>query len=137
MPKPSPVPTELDKPFYDACTKGQLVVQNCKLCNRLQHPPEPVCWKCGLAGFLEWKRMSGRGKIYSYAVVYDGPVELLKVDMPYNLAVISLEEDPTINMLSHLPGTPVDEVPIGASVEVIFEATSVTGQKVPEWKVVH
>ena len=36
---------------------------------------------------------------------------------------------------THLPGTPVDEVPIGAAVEVIFETTPATGQKVPEWRV--
>jgi hypothetical protein len=29
----------------------------------------------------------------------------------------------------------VDEVPVGASVEVVFEATT-NGQKVPEWRVV-
>jgi hypothetical protein len=39
-------------------------------------------------------------------------------------------------MLSHLPGVPVDQVPIGAAVEVIFETTPATGQKVPEWRVV-
>jgi hypothetical protein len=38
-------------------------------------------------------------------------------------------------MYSHLPGTPVDTVPVGARVEVIFEATA-NGQKVPEWRVV-
>jgi len=30
----------------------------------------------------------------------------------------------------------VDQVPIGAAVEVIFETTPATGQKVPEWRVV-
>jgi hypothetical protein len=39
-------------------------------------------------------------------------------------------------MLSHLPGTKVDEVPVGASVQVEFEITPATGQKVPEWRVV-
>jgi hypothetical protein len=38
--------------------------------------------------------------------------------------------------VSHLPGTPPDAVPIGAAVEVVFEVTPATGQKVPEWQVV-
>ena len=46
-----------------------------------------------------------------------------------------LDEDPGIQMYSHLPGTPVDDVPVGADVEVVFEDTA-NGQKVPEWKVV-
>jgi hypothetical protein len=46
-----------------------------------------------------------------------------------------LDEDPDIQMYSHLPGTPVDAVPVGGRVEVIFEATA-NGQKVPEWRVI-
>ena len=49
---------------------------------------------------------------------------------------IALDEDSEAIMLSHLPGTPVDQVPIGAAVEVIFETTPATGQRVPEWRVV-
>jgi len=69
--------------------------------------------------------------------MYDCPVTLLAQDQPFNIAVISLEEDPEINMLSHLPGTPVGEVPFGAKVQVEFETTRATGQKVPEWRVVN
>ena len=68
--------------------------------------------------------------------MFDCPVIELAVDQPFNIAVVQLEEDPGINMLSHLPGTPVDEIPVGAKVQVEFETTSETGQKVPEWRVV-
>ena len=136
MPKQSPIPDQSDKPFWDACNEGRLVIQNCKACNMLQHPPQPTCAECGSGANLEWKQVSGRGKISTYGVVYDSPVKLLQADQPYNVAVIQLEEDPEITLLSHLPGTPVDDVPIGASVRVIFEATQATGQKVPEWQVV-
>jgi len=136
MPKQSPIPAPLDKPFYDACNEGRLVVQHCKTDDWLQHPPREVCSKCGSAANLEWKQLSGRGTIYTYGVVYDSPIALLQADQPYNVAVIALEEDPGLTMLSHLPGTPVDQVPIGAKVEVLFQATPATGQKVPEWRVV-
>tara|TARA_B100001146_G_scaffold192031_1_gene177778 strand:+ start:220 stop:465 length:246 start_codon:yes stop_codon:yes gene_type:complete len=79
--------------------------------------------------------MSGRGTIYNYGVVHDCPVRLLQEEQPFNLAVITLEEDPGIQMYSHLSDCPVDEVPVGAPVEVIFEITPGNGQKVPEWKV--
>jgi len=69
-------------------------------------------------------------------VVHDTPVTVLQEDQPFNVAVVKLEDDPGITLLSHLPGTPVDEVPIGASVQVEFETTSATGQKVPEFRVV-
>ena len=116
MPKQGVVPDELTKPFWDAANEGRLVVQNCRACNRLQHPPLPECDQCGSKDNLDWQDMSGRGKIYNYGVVYDCPVRLLQEEQPFNLAVIMLDEDPGIQMYSHLPGTPVDDVPVGASV---------------------
>ena len=135
MVKQGVVPDDLTKPFWDAANAGRLDIQNCSACNRLYNPPVAVCTQCKSADNQEWKQMSGKGKIYNYGVVYDCPVRLLQQDQPFNLAVITLDEDPGIQMYSHLPGTPVDEVPVGAAVEVIFEETA-NGQKVPEWRVV-
>ena len=135
MVKQGVVPDELTKPHFDAANEGRLEIQNCSACNRLQNPPQPTCTQCNSPDNLEWKVMSGKGKIYNYGVVYDCPVRLLQQDQPFNLAVITLDDDPGIQMYSHLPGTPVDDVPVGAAVEVIFEATA-NGQKVPEWRVV-
>ena len=125
---------ELTKGFWDAANEERLVMQNCSACNRLQNPPTPTCSQCGSGDNLEWKQMSGKGKIYNYGVVYDCPVRLLQDEQPFNLVVITLDDDPGIQMYSHLPGTPVDDVPVGASVEVLFETTA-NGQKVPEWRV--
>ena len=80
--------------------------------------------------------LSGRGEVHSYGVMYDNSVALLQPDQPFNCAIIQLEEDPGVMMFSNLPGTPLDEVPIGAAVRVIFETTEATGQKVPEWELV-
>jgi uncharacterized OB-fold protein len=135
MAKPGVIPDDLTSPFWAAANEDRLVVQNCRACNRLQHPPAPGCRECGSDANLEWKQMSGRGRIYNFAVVYDSPVRLLQEDQPFNVAVITLEEDPGIQMYSHLPGTAAGEVPVGASVEVIFETTA-NGQKAPEWRVV-
>ena len=38
MPKQSPIPDALDKPFYDACNEERLVVQYCTNCLRYQFP---------------------------------------------------------------------------------------------------
>jgi hypothetical protein len=126
---------DLTRPFWEAANDERLVIQNCTACDRLQHPPGPRCQQCGSDSALEWKEMSGRGRIYNYGVVHDCPIRLLQEDQPFNVAVIMLDDDPGIQMYSHLPGTPVDAVPVGADVEVVFEATA-NGQKVPEWRVV-
>lgn len=135
MTKQGVVPDAFSQPFWDAANEERLVIQNCTACGRLQHPPAPACGACGSGDDLEWRQMSGRGTIYNYGVVHDGPVRLLQEDQPFNVAVIMLDDDPGIQMYSHLPGTPVDDVPVGAAVEVVFEVTA-NGQRVPEWRVV-
>ncbi len=133
--KPSPVPDEVSKPFWDACNEGRLVVQYCAECDWLQHPPQKACAKCGPDASMEFRQMSGRGKIHGYCISHDSRVMMLQEIQPFNLAVIELEDAPEIKMLSHLPGTPTDEIPVGSAVEVVFEPTY-NGQKIAEWSVV-
>ena len=135
MPKQAPVPDEVSKPFWDACNERRLIVQNCTVCNRMQYPPEQTCSECGSKDNLEWSEVSGRGKIGGYCTMYDSRIRLLQADQPFNIAVIELEEDPDIKMLSHLPGVPVDQVPMGASVQVEFQEVG-PGQLIHEWRVV-
>ncbi len=135
MPKPIPVPDQLSKPFWDAVNERRLIIQNCSACKRRQYPPEPTCVACGSAANLEWIPTSGRGTIHGYTVMHDSRVRRLQPDMPFNIAVIELEEDPEIKFFSNLPGTPVDQVPVGAKVEVTFVEAS-PEQLVHEWQVV-
>jgi uncharacterized protein len=135
VPKQSPVPDTVDKPFWDGCNENRIVLQYCGDCDRFQHPPAPACDICGAASQLRWREVAGRGTIYSYGVVYDTPVASLQADQPFNVAVIDLDEAPGVNMLAHLPGRAVDDVPIGAAVRAIFEVTPATGQQVIEWQV--
>jgi hypothetical protein len=136
MPKQSPVPDELDQPFYDALNEDRLLIQYCKTDDRFQYPPASACGQCGKAENLEWRQVEGNGHIYSYGVIYDSPIASLQADQPYNCAVISLDEAPGVNFMSHLPGTPPDEVPMDAPVKLVFQVTPGNGQKVPEWEVV-
>lgn len=135
MPKPIPVPEEWNKPFWDACNEQRLVVQNCTICNLLQYPPAPRCKQCGSADHLGWREVEGKGHIDVAIVIRDSRIKGFKEMQPINFAVITLDEDPGLNFLSNLPGTPVGQVPISAPVEVVFEQTG-SGQLVHEWRVV-
>jgi uncharacterized OB-fold protein len=68
--------------------------------------------------------------------MYDTSIASLQPDQQFNLAVIQLGEDKNALFLSHLPGSSVGEVTMGIPVQVEFEVTPATGQKVPEWRVV-
>ena len=134
MPKLIPVPDDVSKPFWDAVNERKLMVQSCADCPTLQYPPRATCQDCGSEN-LGWKETSGRGRISTYVVMMDIHLARRVEDQPFNLAFIELEEDPSINFYSNLPGVPVRQVPIGAAVEVIFEEVA-PGQLIHEWKLV-
>lgn len=136
MPKAIPVLDELSKPFWDAVNEKRLALQNCTVCNKLQYPPRKTCAKCGSAEKLEWKEVKGRGHISTYIVIENGRLARRIPDQPYNLALITLDEDPGINFYSNLPGVPVDKVPVGDAVEVMFEEVA-PGQLIHEWRVIN
>jgi uncharacterized OB-fold protein len=135
MPRPIPVPDDLSKPFWDACNERRLIVQNCRACNRKQFPPERTCTACGSADSLEWIETSGRGTVHGYVVMHDSRLVAWHPEQPHNIAGIALAEDPEVKFLSTLPGVPVDDVPVGANVEVQFIEVS-PDQLIPEWRIV-
>ena len=135
MPKVIPVPDELSQPFWDAVNDRRLVIQNCTGCDKLQYPPQPSCQVCGSAVGLEWKEVEGKGRVATYIVIEDGRLNRRMPDQPYNLALVTLDADPSVNFYSNLPGVPPYEVPVGASVEVMFEEVA-PGQLIHEWSVV-
>jgi uncharacterized OB-fold protein len=94
-----------------------------------------TCATCGSAEKLAWKKVNGRGHIATSIVSEDRRLDRRRVDQPYNLAVITLDEDPGISFYSNLPGIPVDEVPVGAAVEAICKEVA-PGQLIHEWQVV-
>ena len=134
VPKLIPVPDALSKPFWDAVNERRLTVQQCTACNALQFPPRPRCRDCG-SDQMKWKDTDGKGHILGFLTVEDGRIARMHPDQPYNIAVITLDEDPRINFYSNLPGTPPRRVTVGAAVEVTFEECP-DGSLIHEWRVV-
>ena len=135
MPKVIPAPDELSKPFWDAVNEKRFILQNCTACSRLQYPPRQSCMACGSGDKLEWKEVAGKGHIATSIVIEDGRLNRRMPDQPYNLAMITLDEDTSINFYSNLPGVPPYEAPVGAAVEVIYEEVA-PDQLIHEWQVV-
>ena len=134
MPKLIPVADELSKPFWDAVNAKKLVLQHCGACNKLQYPPQKSCQVCNSDAKITWKEVNGKGHIATYIVIEDGRLNRRMPDQPYNLALVTLDEDPSVNFYSNLPGTPPYKVPVGAPVEVTFEGVA-PDQLIHEWRV--
>ncbi len=136
MPKTIPQPDEVSKPFWDFVDQQKLTLQYCTACSRYQYPVRAQCYDCGKADNLTWKEVQGKGHILETMVVHDTRVVRRKIDVPFNVALVSLDEAPYINFLSNLPGTTAHEAPQGAPVELIFEPLEgAPGRFIHEWRV--
>lgn len=118
--KPLPTLTGENRPFWDACRSGSLQLQRCG-CGHFRYPISIVCPRC-LAAQFEWTPVSGRGTVFSYIVFHQAYHPAFKPDLPYNVALVQLEEGP--RMYSNVVGTPNDQVRIGDAVEVVFDAVT-------------
>jgi uncharacterized OB-fold protein len=106
--------------FWDAFQAGRLVAQFCTECDRFQHYPKPVCGQCW-GSSLEWRDLSGTGKIYTFAIVHRGPSKEFS-DTPYAVGMVDLDEG--IRMMARIVAPDLTALRIGDVVRVAPEKRS-------------
>lgn len=116
--RPAPILTEDNHWFWDAAREGKIVAQRCSGCQRLRHPPRPMCPWCHSLQF-EITDLSGRGSVYSYSILHHPQNPAF--EYPVIAVLIELEEG--VRILSNLVGLEPDGVRIGMTVAVDFRPT--------------
>lgn len=116
--KPLPAIDNWNRRFWEATREHRLVAQACQECATVFFPPGPVCPHC-LSSALEWRNLSGRGTVESWVVFHQLYYKGFKGDLPYNVAMIRLEEG--VRMLSNVIDTPNESLHLDMAVEVVFE----------------
>lgn len=119
--RPLPQPTDLTRPYWQAAARGELHMQHCQACNRWQFYPRPFCVHCE-SDDLQWRAVSGLGRIYTYTVNHRAPNPFMKQRLPYVVALVELDEGP--RLMANIQGDGALETSIGRRVKVIFEAVS-------------
>jgi uncharacterized OB-fold protein len=120
LPAPRPAPDGLDKPYWEAARRHELVAQRCRRCRSWQWGPEWICHAC--LGFeLEFERVPGRGRIYAWERAWHPVHPALREALPYVALVVELPGAGGIRMLGNLSGDPRAPVEIGSAVEPVFE----------------
>jgi uncharacterized OB-fold protein len=119
--KPIPVPNEDSRKFWDACRENKLLLQQCKACGHVRFYPRILCTECGSTE-TTWIELSGRGNVYSHTTIHRAPSAAFKADVPYVLALVSLEEGG--RMMTNIVGCKPEQVAIDMPVKVIFEKYS-------------
>ena len=106
--------------FIAAAKEGRFMLRWCDDCGRTHWYPRAVCPHCA-SSRTTWKPASGRGTVYAFST-------MLRVDPPYTLAYVTLDEGPT--MMTNLVGAAPDAWRIGMQVRVQFQPSD-DGTPVP------
>ena len=119
--KPLPEPNETTRPFWEGTRARELRLQRCRDCHKYIFYPRIACPFC-LSEHLDWVTASGKGKVYSYTVVRRAMHPAFAGEVPYAVVVVELEEG--VRMVSGLRGLPPEELELDLPVEVELEPVS-------------
>ena len=119
---PLPVATPETRPFWEAARRHELSLQRCRACSTYVFYPRAACPRC-LSADLEWRRVSGRGRLHTFTVVHRG-ARNFPLPTPYVIAIVELDEGP--RLMTNLVGVEPDpaKIAFGMPVEVVFEDVS-------------
>lgn len=110
-------PREEALEYWEGLKEKKLKLQRCESCGKYVYYPREFCPHD--QGKLVYEEVSGKGKILSYTVVEKATHPYFISKTPYVLAMIQLEEGPT--MLSQIVDAMPEEVTFDMQVEVTFE----------------
>lgn len=108
------------RPFWDGCRAGELRIPRCGDCGRWVWYPAATCPDCGGAR-LEWTRVSGRGRVFTWVRVHRTLLPGYAARVPYVTALVELEEDARVRLATFLRDVPRGGPRIGMPVAVAFE----------------
>jgi uncharacterized protein len=115
--RPLPLIDDHNRAFWTGGASGELRIFRCSACKYFVHPPAPVCPRC-LGRVVTPEHVSGRGEVYSFTV--NRQPWLPALPPPYVIALVELEEQAELRVVSNIVDCEVDDVHIGLAVEVTF-----------------
>ena len=118
---PNPSPESL--PYWEGARRGELMIPFCADCDAHFFYPRPFCPRC-FKWEIEWRRSSGRGVLYTFAIHYQPLNPEWVADVPYVTAVVDLDEG--VRLFTQLVECEVDpeKIRCGMPVEVVFDQVS-------------
>jgi uncharacterized OB-fold protein len=101
---------ELTAGYFAGAARGELCIPRCGSCGRWCWYPEPACPACG--GALAWTATAGRGVLFSWVVVERAFLPAFVEMVPFVTALVALEEDPAVRIVSLLVDTDPAELAV-------------------------
>ena len=115
-PDPDFAPT---RPFFAAAERGELRIPRCRRCDRFQWYPPERCGACG-SSELEWALVSGRGTLFSFAVVRKPLLREFAPLVPFATGLVVLAEDPAVRLVTRFVDCELEALRPGLPVRAVF-----------------
>jgi len=120
-PLPVPVADEASEPFFRGAQERKLMLVRCTGCGTYRLPGRDRCADCWSTD-AEWAQASGRGKLYSFGVMHQQYHPAFASVIPYNFAVVELEEGP--RLITNIAGCANDALRVDMPVEAEYDDVS-------------
>jgi hypothetical protein len=104
------------EPFWTMLREGQLSIQRCSDCGTSRTPPNLYCPNCRSTR-SEWPPLSGRGELYSFAIVPLNPKN--QKNEVYVAALVRPEELPDTKLYAGVIDCSVADLRIGMALELV------------------
>jgi uncharacterized protein len=116
--RPLPVLTRSSAAFWSGGSRGELLIHRCQDCGYWIHPPVGFCPACESRDARPTP-VSGLGRVASFTVNHQAWEPELEV--PYVLALVELDEQADVRLVTNIVNCAIDDVRIGMRVKVLFE----------------
>lgn len=114
-----PIVNDEDAPYWKGGVDGSLHFPQCQSCGYILHPPSAVCPQCHSRD-LKFITVSGLGVIRTFTINHHPWIP--DVEVPYVIAIVALEEQEDLCIMTNIINIDPDKVTIGMKVRVRFEA---------------
>lgn len=118
---PIPVADEESREFFAGAKEGKLMLLLCSQCGTWRLPGRDRCVDCWSTE-TEWAQASGRGTLYSFGVMHQQYHPAFAEVIPYNYAVVELEEGP--RLVTNIVECANEELRTDMPVEAVFDPVS-------------
>jgi len=105
--------------YWEKAKAHELWLRKCVDCNKAYFYPRDFCPKCGNYN-VTWIRASGRGTLYTFAIVERAPIPSFRDSVPFIVAMVDLEEGPRFPTNIVGVNAKPENLSIGMEVEVTF-----------------
>lgn len=122
-------PSETTAPYWEAIDDERFELQQCRECREWIYYPREMCPHC-YSNDLRWSEASDRGEILTYSTLYHTPVTAYEDNVPYVLAIATLEDGP--QMMANVVNCDPEDVEIGREVSIVFEERG--DRKLPQFE---